>query len=489
MARRKAKRRAPVPPARDLHPYLLPAVLLVALAARIYVFALTADQPLWWDEAEYVLKARNMALGTPDTGYTPGRPIVLSIAFAGVYAVGLDEPGLHVFVAAVALAAVWLVYRVGRRLFGTHAGFVAALLFSVFYLPLFYGARFLTEMPQVTLCLLAADLVTAGTPARLVLAAPVLAVAVLTRFPAGLMLPILFVYALAHERARLLRSRAVLVAAALGLVSLAPYFGWAWLHYGDPLYTFKAWGFTMPRMTPADRLAGVGDYAGLVWAGLGWGLGTPLVGGIVLCSRVLIAPGRLWRNGDPTWAGGLLVLAWLLLPFLYFALFVRPVLDRYPILGVPALFLAIGVATAWVATRLARGHALAETMLVVAVAGLGAIGLARDADTIVRSKITSQAGMRDAGRWIAAHTEPADTVMSSSVAQLTYYSVRPILAFPKDADEFARILREQPPRYVVVSGSEQDPAGLEAMLSNLAVAGRFPPERPTVVVFRPERVP
>ena len=149
---------------------------------------LTADQPVWWDEAEYLIKARSLALGTPGTGFTPGRPLGLSIAMAGLYAVGAGEWGLRVFMAGIALAAVWLLYRVGRRLFGTRAGFVAALLFSAFYLPVFYGARFLTEMPQVALCTLAADLVTAGTPVRTLLAAPVLVAAILTRFPAGLML-------------------------------------------------------------------------------------------------------------------------------------------------------------------------------------------------------------------------------------------------------------------------------------------------------------
>jgi hypothetical protein len=102
---------------------------------------------------------------------------------AGLYAIGVGETGLRIFVAGVALAAVWLLYRVGRRLFGTRAGFVAALLFSVFYVPVFYGARFLTEMPQIALCVLAADLVTAGTPVRTMAAAPVLVAAILPRFP------------------------------------------------------------------------------------------------------------------------------------------------------------------------------------------------------------------------------------------------------------------------------------------------------------------
>jgi hypothetical protein len=187
------------------------------------------------------------------------------------------------------------------------------------------------------------------------------------------------------------------------------------------------------------------------------GPGILLVGGLLLCLRWAIALPRLWRTGDPTLAGGLLVTVWLLVPFLYFGLVVRPVLDRYPVLGVPAGFLAIGVATAWGAGRLARGHPFLETALVVLVAGIAAVPLLRSADRIVRGKMTSYGELRDAGHWIAAHSDPTEQTMSASVAQLTYYSVRPNLRFPKDADEFVRVLRDAPPRYVVLSGFERHP--------------------------------
>lgn len=488
MARRKPTRRPPVRAAVDLQPYLFATVILVALAARVYVFALTVDQPVWWDEAEYLVKARSLALGTPDTGFSRGRPLVLSVAMGSLYALGANETGLRVFVAAIALVAVWLLYRVGRRLFGAHAAFVAALLFSVYYLTLFYGARFLTEMPQVALCVLAADLVTAGTRTRMLLAAPVLVVAILTRYPAGLMLLVLFVYALAFERGRLLRSRVVVEAAALGLLCLAPYLGWEWLRHGDPLYAFKSWGYTMPAMTPIDRLGGIADYARWLWGSLGWGLGALLVVGIGLCSRGLIALPRSWRDGDPMLAAGVLVLVWLLVPLLYFALFVRPVLDRYPMLAMPAVFLAIGVATAEIATRLGRRRTFAEIVLVLAVATLGTVTLLRQSDTIVRGKATSFGPLRDAARWLVAHTEPTDTIMSASVAQLTYYTVRPNRGFPKEADEYVRLLRDQPPRYVVFSGYEEHPSWLQPMLADLAIEARFPPvQQPAVVILSPDR--
>jgi len=464
----------------------------VALVVRVYVLTLTAGQPVWWDEAEYLIEARSLALGTPDTGFYSGRPLGLSVAMAGLYAIGVGETGLRVFVGLVALAAVWLLYRVGRRLVGTHAGFVAALLFSVFYIPVFYGARLLTEMPQVALCLLAADLVTSRSRVRTVVAAPVLVAAILTRFPAGLMAPILLAWALASERARLLRSREALVALGIGSLSAAPYLAWAWLHHGDPLYAFKSWDRAMPSMTMSERVAGLGAYARWLWAVLGWGPGTLLVVGVLLCARRVIAFPRLWRAGDPALPAATLVLTWLLVPFFYFALVVRPVLDRFPVLALPAVFLAIGVAAEWGAERLARGRAFLSSAVVVVVATMAAVPLFLSADRTVRQKLTSYGPLRDAGQWIAAHSEPGDTIMSASVAQLTYYTVRPNVRFPRDVGEFVRVLGDAPPRYIVYTGYESQPAWLQPKLVELQlqVVARFPPVAvPDVLVLssRPAR--
>src|SRR5262249_61285931 len=114
-----------------------------------------------------------------------------------------------------------------------------------------------------------------------------------------------------------------------------------------------------------------------------------------------------------------------------------------------ALSAASGPARAWGPERRAGGRAPVATAVVVLVATIGAVPLLRNADRVVRDKLTSFGGLQDAGRWIAAHSDPDDTIMSASVAQLTYYTVRRNLLFPKDVDEFVRVLHDGPPRYIV----------------------------------------
>ncbi|MEM3074692.1 MAG: hypothetical protein QW727_02000 [Candidatus Pacearchaeota archaeon] len=45
----------------DKHNLVLFGILIFAFIIRLYYFALTKNQPLWWDEAEYMSAAKSYA--------------------------------------------------------------------------------------------------------------------------------------------------------------------------------------------------------------------------------------------------------------------------------------------------------------------------------------------------------------------------------------------------------------------------------------------
>src|SRR4051812_48400906 len=97
---------------------LLGLGLLVVFLIRVYYLALTNNQPVWWDESEYLIKAKAIALGTPDTGWFTGRPLLPSLIMAGAYAVGLGETAIRIALVLLSTATVYLTYRLGARLAG-----------------------------------------------------------------------------------------------------------------------------------------------------------------------------------------------------------------------------------------------------------------------------------------------------------------------------------------------------------------------------------
>ena len=134
---------------------ILIALLVFAFLVRLYYFILTKSQPVWWDEAEYLLKAKSIALGTPDTGFWEGRPILFPIMLSAFYFIGLGEISIRFFLIIISFFSVYLVYLVGKQLFSEKIGLISAFLYSLVYINLFYTVRVMVDIPHVFLGLLA----------------------------------------------------------------------------------------------------------------------------------------------------------------------------------------------------------------------------------------------------------------------------------------------------------------------------------------------
>ena len=102
------------------NPYNLALVgmLLLAFIIRLYYFFLTKSQPLWWDEAEYLVKAKNIAFGTPYTGWwEAGRPILFPVIASIFFKIGLGEIGLRFFYVLLSIFNILLIFLIIKRLF------------------------------------------------------------------------------------------------------------------------------------------------------------------------------------------------------------------------------------------------------------------------------------------------------------------------------------------------------------------------------------
>src|SRR5262245_5101147 len=79
-------------PANDRSSHIALALLLCfAFAIRLYYLREAAAQPLWWEEAEYLVKAKSLVFGTPETGYNSSRPLGFPLMLAAFYELGLGE--------------------------------------------------------------------------------------------------------------------------------------------------------------------------------------------------------------------------------------------------------------------------------------------------------------------------------------------------------------------------------------------------------------
>jgi hypothetical protein len=127
--------------------FVILGIIIFAFLIRVYYFWITKNQPLWWDEAEYMSAAKSYA-GVVHFEMSPGRlpgfPIVASLFFMlGV----TNELILRFFLTFIpSLIVILLTYFVIREMYpDKKITLISTAIVSVLWEHLFYSDRFHTE--------------------------------------------------------------------------------------------------------------------------------------------------------------------------------------------------------------------------------------------------------------------------------------------------------------------------------------------------------
>jgi hypothetical protein len=484
MRRKEAKPYDRSPPNDRTSHILLALLLCFAFVIRLHYFQEATAQPLWWDEAEYLLKAKNLVFGTPETGFNRSRPLGFPLMLAAFYQLGLGETSMRVALVLASVATVYLTYRIGERLFGTLAACVGTGLFAMFVTPIFYTSRVLTEIPRLLLGLLAVHLYLSNRSVLMWLAIPVLALATFTHLTAAIFVVVLGVhFVVVHGYGQLRKNAKLLTIVVVVLLVLL-----AW--NGDALVsTFMSWRTMFPReLFSSKLLVRLNTCLAWLYFNLGLSFTVLLVAGTALLLDWLRKPRQLVRRDSPNLADKFLVFLWLSAMIAFFGAIVVGFHDRYLIVALPAVFLTIGLAAAELASRARRIHRLAPWLIVGAVLIAGGIQFLPETDKIFHSRVRSQEEVRDAAEWIKDRTSPEDTLMSLSMPQLTYYTERATSRLPEKRDDYEVALGRQKPRFVVLARYEKHPEWITAVTAEsvgLRLVATFPQRSPMVFVLEP----
>src|SRR4030043_1200558 len=127
---------------KDRDNLILFLIMLAAIIIRIYYFRLTLGQPLWWDEGEYAGMARAIGFGL-DYDYIIVRPIFFPFIMGILFKVAYTEFLPRLMMLIMSVVAVYGMYLLGKEIYNKKVGLLAAFLFSLSYLPMFYTFRLL----------------------------------------------------------------------------------------------------------------------------------------------------------------------------------------------------------------------------------------------------------------------------------------------------------------------------------------------------------
>jgi len=338
------------------NPYNLALVglLIIAFAVRLYYFSITKDQAVWWDEAEYLLKAKNIVFATPDTGWWFGRPILFSLLLALFFKLNIGEIGVRFLWVLLSTFNILLIYLIGEKLFNKRVGLIAGFLFSFFYLDLFYSMRLLVDMPQVFFILLASLFFIKGyllqeNKKYIWFIIPILVLGVLLRFTVGLFLIILLIFLFTTERFRFIKNKDWWISLILGVLVFLPYGIWSFIKFGNPFYTITYVFGTAVGLGQFKEMRNPGDtpfnvfmqYINYFPSYIHLLLFIIFIVGLCWLLFELFIAIDLLIKGNKEQEKQFFIILWMIIPLIYFGFFVNHFEDRYISMLFPAVFLVL----------------------------------------------------------------------------------------------------------------------------------------------------
>lgn len=132
-------------------------ILIFSIVIRIYFFNLTKTQALWWDEADYLAYAKNLAGAEVSWIASAKHNSLYSFLIAGIFKVGFSEAAAKFILQFIpSILTIIVVYLLANKMYeDKRIGLISSFLMSVFWIHLFNTTRFHIDISGLFLGLLA----------------------------------------------------------------------------------------------------------------------------------------------------------------------------------------------------------------------------------------------------------------------------------------------------------------------------------------------
>jgi len=434
------------------------AILIFAFAIRLYYFFLTKNQPLWWDEAEYMLKAKNIAFHTPDTGFSPEREIIVPLFFSLLLRLGFGEIGIRLIQVLVSTLTVFMTYFLFSKVINKKVALIATFAMAFFWLHIFFTERVLLYLWAPLAYLLIVYFFYTGfllkNKKHLVIFAVLASLGLQIYFSIGFLLLGLFLYLLTVEKLSLFKKKKTWITLFIFLLVLAPYAIYSQITYGFPIPRMAV-GYKAITQEPGAGLSGLFGYISMFPSRVGWVLTILLFLGILYFLYEFFLgigiKGNIEKNEK--W---LLIFTCFFIPFMAYTLYgtIGGSGTFYDAFILPVFAFAFGFAGLILEKTYNSWKKYGKVPLLVIITILllySAYINIRTGDEIIKAKLTSYDSVKEAGLWLKENTNKSDIIISRSVPQITYYSERATYNFPENENLLDKFIQEKKPKFIIDS--------------------------------------
>lgn len=134
---------------KERHNLVFLGIIILTILIGAYYFSLTKTQPLWWDESDYLAYAKNLAGYNVDWIVTKDHNSLFSYVVAIFFMLRFSETLTKFFVEFIPyVLVIVLVYLVARSMYkDKRIALISSLLFAIQWTVLFTAMRFQVEIP------------------------------------------------------------------------------------------------------------------------------------------------------------------------------------------------------------------------------------------------------------------------------------------------------------------------------------------------------
>lgn len=432
-------------------------IVLASFFIKLSYFILTKDQPLWWDEAEYLSAAKKIAFNVP-YDLNPQRPLLFQLIAAFLLKAGSSELSvkfLLVLVPSIVLTIV--IYFFVKELYNKKIALFAAFFSSINWSLIFWSNRF--QPDYISMCFQVLALYFAcvfwkGNKSNKTLSLIGIFAALGFQFKVSgmIVLGIIFVFSLIKDRLSIIKSKEYWKIFGWFLVGMIPQFILSSMFFGNPLSIFLDSGYA--QVITEERQLGWQVFSFLTLFGSVFPkniLFFLLVFGIGLSLSFLFNLKSIMV--DRKFNSDLFVFIGLTSIIAFYLFYIRgSIEDRWVFLLIPFIYALFGKALSSIHLFLSKYSRFISVVFIIFILLLASHSHISYSSSLIKDKKSTYSEIKEACLFLKENSNPEDKVFSVSLTQCTAYSERQTITYARmSIENFTNLLNYEEPRFIMVS--------------------------------------
>jgi len=462
--------------------FFIVGLFILIIIIRFYYFFITKNQPIWWDESQYMSEAKNIA-GLVKYNLTGPRFPFYPLAMSMFFFLDIKNEIIMRFLALLipSLLVIAMVYFCIRQMYNDKKiAAISTAIAAFLWENLFYSNRFQTENPSLLFQLIGIfiffkcfvkkeDFLFIKSKYSLLWIILFSGLGVLLRPGTIMAMPALALFIIYLNKDKILTKKGIIVSIifiALIIISLIyapkipyvkPFIDYFW-HPENPIAwnTFTVfYGFYQSVISPIPAILFYCFLIGIILVIIN------MIIGYEKLKNLKVGKEELELKSD---IFNLLTIISVLFIFLF--LIRSPTFEYrwyFPLLIAMLAFTAYGIVkiSEFVLSLIGIKDKKIILVLIIIITILGAYNQLVHSDQIIKYKITSYEQVKDAGLWLYQNSNKNDIIISASQPQITYYSERFTMDFYingslANESEFDKEINQYKPKYFLLDGFQQD---------------------------------